>query len=84
MKSRKKLKITKEMKISEILELAEKLKNKKIIESLEKNGLFCVHCPYARFETLEDVSKAYGINVEKLVSMLNKAIKNKERCIQKK
>jgi len=64
-----KLKITKEMKISEIVE-----KYPQTISLLLEKGLHCIGCPLAPDETLEEAAKVHGFDLEKLLEELNKAI----------
>ena len=63
------MKITKNMKISEII------KNyPKSILIFMKYGLSCVGCPLAMNETLEEGAKVHGIDVNDLLKELNKEI----------
>ena len=64
-------KITKEMKIEEILQ-----KHPETLSVFLKHGFHCLGCAAASFENLADGAAAHGINVEKIVEELNKAIKN--------
>jgi len=64
-----KLKITKEMKISEIVE-----KYPQTISLLLEKGLHCIGCPLAPDETFEEAAKVHGFDLEKLLEELNKAI----------
>lgn len=65
-------KITKEMKIEEILQ-----KYPKTVEVFIKNGFHCIGCAAASFENIEDGAKAHGIDVGSLIEELNEAIKEK-------
>lgn len=58
--------ITKEMRISEILDLDES--HCKMLESF---GLNCCGCPGAASETLEEAAKGHGVDVQVLLSALN-------------
>jgi len=74
-------KITKEMKIAEVI--------KKYPETLSvfiKNGIHCIGCAAATFETIEQGAMAHGITPEELVEDLNnKATKvRKSTNIRKK
>lgn len=64
------MKITKKTKLSKIA------KDKKLAKILiEEYGLFCVSCPQAPFETLEEGARAHGMKdkeIEKMVERLNK------------
>jgi len=63
-------KINKEMKIEEILQ-----EYPESVEVFLKHGFHCLGCAAASFENLEDGTKAHGIDVNKLVEELNKAVK---------
>ena len=63
-------KITKDMKIGELLE-----KHPEAAQVLWEKGLMCVMCHMAKEETLESGAKAHGIDVNLLVKELNKVIK---------
>lgn len=58
--------ITKDMTFKEALE-----KYPKTAEIFLKHGLFCVGCPMAQQETIEQGCKAHGIDAEKLIKELN-------------
>jgi hybrid cluster-associated redox disulfide protein len=62
-------KITKEMKIEEILQA-----HPESVEVFLKHGFHCLGCAAASFENLEDGAKAHGIDVDKLVEELNEVI----------
>jgi hybrid cluster-associated redox disulfide protein len=64
-------KITKEMKIEEILQ-----KHPESVEIFLKHGFHCLGCAAASFENLEDGAKAHGIDADKLVEELNEVVKN--------
>ena len=65
--------ITKEMKISEIVE-----KYPQTLSLLLEKGLHCIGCPLAPDETFEEAAKVHGFDLEELLQDLNKAIiKNK-------
>ena len=63
-------KITKEMKIEEILQ-----RYPESVEIFLKHGFHCLGCAAASFENLEDGAKAHGIDADKLVEELNATIK---------
>lgn len=73
-------KITKDNLLIEVLQDPQL---RKVLE--EKYSLPCLGCPFfsleASYLTLGDVAKAYGINLEKLISDLNKAKKSKKKKI---
>lgn len=62
-------KIAKDMPIGEII-----TKHPETFEVFVKNGLHCVGCAAASFESLEQGAQAHGIDPEKLVRELNKAV----------
>jgi len=66
-------KITKEMKIEEIIQ-----KYPKTTEVFIKNGFHCIGCAAAGFENIEDGAKAHGIAVDGLIEELNEVIKEKD------
>lgn len=66
-------KITKEMGIQEIVE-----KHPEVVDVFFKHGLHCLGCAAARFETLEQGAGAHGIDVDKMVEDLNKALEEKK------
>ena len=70
--SKEKIKITKKMKIGEVVE-----KYPETFEVFTKHGLHCVGCAVAAFENIEQGALAHGIEVKKLIDDLNKAVKNK-------
>jgi len=63
------MKITKEMPITEIIQVYPKS-----IEIFTKYNLGCLGCIAARFETLEDGLLAHGINVDDFLKEVNKAV----------
>jgi len=63
------MKITKEMPITEIIQLYPKT-----IEVFSKYNLGCLGCIAARFETLEDGLVAHGINVDEFLAEVNKVV----------
>jgi len=69
-------KITKKMKISEILE-----KNPEAAGVMLSHGLGCVGCSAASGESLEEGGKAHGISgeqIDKIVEEINSASKKKD------
>ncbi|MFH1432930.1 MAG: DUF1858 domain-containing protein [archaeon] len=63
-------KITKSMSITEIVS-----KHPETTEVFSKYGLHCIGCMAAQFETLDEGASAHGIDVDKMVVDLNKALK---------
>ena len=66
-------------KVTENTTLAELMGSKEAYEVLKKHGLPCVMCPFAAMEMeslrLGDVARIYEINLDKLLSDLNKVVK---------
>jgi hybrid cluster-associated redox disulfide protein len=65
-------KISKEMKIDEILQ-----KYPESVEIFLKHGFHCLGCAAASFENLEEGAKAHGIDADKLVDELNEIVNKK-------
>jgi len=63
------MKITKEMSITEIVQLYPKSH-----EVFRKFNLGCIGCIAASFETLEDGLIAHGINVDDFLKEINKVV----------
>ena len=68
-----KLKIRKDMTLSEVVE-----KYPKTIEVFLEHGMGCFGCGMAQFETVEQGAKAHGINLKKLMEALNKSVSKKK------
>lgn len=66
-------KITKNMSFKEIVE-----KHPETFEVFVKNGMHCMGCHMAQFETLEEGAKAHNLDVDKLVQELNDSLEKKE------
>jgi len=69
------MKITKNMKLGEVIS-----KHPETIEIFMKNGLHCVGCHVAAFETIEEGAKAHGMNdknIENMIKDINKKIGDK-------
>ena len=62
-------KITKNMSITKIVQ-----EHPETIEVFMKHGMHCFGCAAAHFETLEQGCQAHGIDADKLVDDLNKAL----------
>lgn len=60
------MKITKEMKIGEILD-----KEMDVAPFLLNMGMHCLGCPSARSETLEEACMVHGVDAEQLVEEIN-------------
>ncbi|MBT3691156.1 DUF1858 domain-containing protein [Candidatus Woesearchaeota archaeon] len=59
--------ITKDMLIGEIIS-----KNPKLAEELTNMGMFCVGCPGAQFETLEQGLKVHGKTDKEIADFVKK------------
>ena len=66
-------KITKDMAFGDILE-----KYPETAKVLLANGMHCVGCMAAHFETIEQGANAHDIDVDELVKEMNEAIKEKD------
>ena len=66
-------KINKDMPIGEVVQ-----KHPETIEVFQKHGLHCMGCAIAHFENIEQGCIAHGIDADKLVEDLNKALKKKK------
>lgn len=67
-------KITKEIKIGELM-----INYPQAVEILFEEGIHCLGCGAAHFESLEDGLKAHGKSdqeIEEIIKKLNKAISN--------
>ena len=64
--------ITKDTTLGEIAS-----KYPKAAEVLAKHGMACVGCPMAMMETIEMGARAHGMDVDKLLKELNKAVEEK-------
>ena len=67
--AKKKLLITKDMTIGEIIE-----KYPKAAQILLEQGLMCVSCGMAQMETLEQGALTHELDINKLLRILNKAL----------
>lgn len=68
-----KQKITKTMTISEVVS-----KYPETMPVLMKYGMYCVGCPMAVQESLEDGLSSHGINIDKIIDELNRKIKKRK------
>lgn len=62
------MKITKEMNITDIVR-----QYPQSVEVFMKHGMGCLGCAAARFENVAQGAMAHGIDVDKLITDLNKA-----------
>ncbi|HHY05673.1 MAG TPA: DUF1858 domain-containing protein [Clostridia bacterium] len=63
------MKITKEMSITEIVQ-----QYPQTVEVFRQHGMGCLGCAAARFETLAEGAAVHGIDLNSLITDLNKAI----------
>ena len=49
-----------------------------VVQILMANGMGCLGCPSARFESLEDACMVHGMDADKLVSDINKFLEAEE------
>lgn len=63
------MKITKEMPITEVVQ-----KYPQSIDVFLKHGMGCLGCAAARFENVAQGAMAHGIDVDKLITDLNKVV----------
>jgi len=61
------MKINKDIKIGELLE-----KYPEKAEILVQKGMGCLGCPAAQLETLEEACDVHGIDLDEILSELNK------------
>jgi hybrid cluster-associated redox disulfide protein len=67
------VKVTPEMIVSDVLKI-----DKGTVPIFFKNGLYCLGCPSAAGESLEDACAAHGIDVVKLIGELNEYFDKKQ------
>ena len=65
--------INKNMNFTEIMEISPEAG-----EVLFNSGMHCIGCGMAAFETLEQGAMAHGLDADKLVDEINKALLKKE------
>ncbi|RBP70171.1 hybrid cluster-associated redox disulfide protein [Alkalibaculum bacchi] len=61
------MKIEKTMTIGEIIRM-----DSNLIPVLQRFGMGCVGCPSAQSETLEEAAMVHSINIDELLTALNK------------
>lgn len=62
-------KINKDMIIGDIIR-----ENNGLMDTFSENGMYCVGCPSAQMESIEDACAVHGLDANKLVDALNKKI----------
>jgi len=58
-------KITRKTKFTQVM------KNKKAVEVLMSHGIYCMGCPRASTETLEQGLESHGLDVNKVLDEIN-------------
>lgn len=66
--------VTKDVIIADVLEI-----NKEVAKVFLKHGLFCFACPTSSKESIEDVAKIHGIDIDELIKDLNEYIASLEK-----
>lgn len=66
-------KVTSDMIISEVLDM-----DKGTVPIFLNNGLYCLGCPSASGESIEDACEIHGLDCDKLVRELNEYLEKKE------
>lgn len=63
--------VTKDMKISEVLDL-----DQGVVPILMEAGLHCLGCPSSQLETLEEAASIHYLDLDKLLNDINEYLKN--------
>lgn len=66
-------KVTSDMIISRVLDM-----DKGTVPIFLNNGLYCLGCPSASGESIEDACEIHGLDCDKLVRELNEYLEKKE------
>lgn len=66
------MQVTKDMTIGELL-----MMDRSAGAILMQNGMYCVGCPSAAGETLEEASMVHGMDIDKLLSDINAYLASK-------
>ena len=67
-------KISKDMIIADLVAI-----DQNIIVILMRAGMHCIGCPSSQMESLEEACMVHGIPVEKLVSVINEYLAQKQQ-----
>lgn len=67
------MQISKDMLIGELLQVDENM-----AQILMGAGMHCIGCPASQMESLEEASMVHGIDGDKLVSVINEYLAQKE------
>lgn len=65
-------KITRKTKFTQVM------KNEKAVEVLMEHGVYCMGCPMAGMETLEQGLEAHGLDVDEILDEINGKRKKKK------
>lgn len=65
--AKKKKKVTKDMKLDDVLKLYPKA-----AEVMLEYGLYCVSCPAQSFDTIEDAMKIHGLSEKEMEEMIKR------------
>ena len=68
------MQISKEMLIGELLQVDENM-----AQILMGAGMHCIGCPSSQMESLEEACMVHGIPIEKLVSVINEYLAQKQQ-----
>lgn len=64
--------INKDMIVAEIIKI-----DPKVMEVFFKHGLYCVGCPIAAGETIEQAAASHGLNADELIKEIKDKLKEK-------
>ena len=68
------------MKISKSMQITEVVQHfPETVAVFLEHGLHCVGCAAARFESIEQGAEVHGIDAEKLVKALNRAVEKEKK-----
>ena len=70
--------VTKEMTMGELLQTYYE-QCPEIVDVLTGLGMHCIGCPSSQMESLEEACMVHGIPVEKLVSVINEYLAQKQQ-----
>ena len=74
MENKETIQISKDMLIGELIQMHEL-----IAPMLMRAGMHCLGCPSSQMESLEEACMVHGIPVEKLVSVINEYLAQKQQ-----
>ncbi len=67
------MKITKDMTIQQVLEA-----DRRTAAVFMRHGMFCIGCPAATNENIEQAAMVHGINLDALITDLNSVFESQE------